>query len=108
MFGLLGPTLSKCLASKTGLTKEEADMATSSEFVQYTESCRPLPIRSTAVYGSLHGRGIQRDYSTVLVTDDHPFLRLSSNRGSLRRYYAMKLRLFLGSERLSRSSWLVK
>ena len=41
MFGLLGPAL-KCLASKTRLTKEEADMAISSEFVQYTESTYPI------------------------------------------------------------------
>ncbi|MCG8620662.1 MAG: hypothetical protein MJE68_01505 [Proteobacteria bacterium] len=28
IFGLLGPTLNKCFSSKTGLTKEEADMDT--------------------------------------------------------------------------------
>ena len=68
IFGLLGPALNKFISSKTGLTKEKADLATSS------------------------------------IT----FLGLSSNQGWPRRYYETKLRLFLGSGRVSRSSWLVK
>ena len=38
MFGLLGPALNKCLTSKTGLTKEEAAMATSSLILFNTPS----------------------------------------------------------------------
>ena len=44
MFGLLGPAFNKCLTSKIGLTKEEADMATSSLTIQHSKSRRSLSV----------------------------------------------------------------
>ena len=109
MFGLLGPALNKFISSKTGLTKEEADMATSSITLFSTPSHVDLYLSDLRLYMeacmAAEKSGIQVQF---LVTDDHAFLRISSSRGWPRRYYETKLRLFLGSGRVSRSSWLVK
>ena len=82
MFGLLGPALNKNLSSKTGLSKEEADMATSTITLFSTPSHVDLYLSDLRLYmgASMAAKkgGIAVEF---LVTDDHAFLRPLSSRG---------------------------
>ena len=76
MFGLLGPALNKYLSSKTGLSKEEADLATSSITLFNTPTHVDLYLSDLWLYMeacmAAEKSGIAVEF---LVTDDRDFFK---------------------------------
>ena len=97
MFGLLGPALNKRLISKTGLTKEEADMATSSMTLFNTPSHVDLYLSDLRLYMEAC-MAAEKSGITVqfLVTDDHAFFKAFVKSGLVEEVLRNKVKAILG------------
>ena len=97
MFGLLGPALNKCLTSKTGLTKEEADMATSSLTLYNTPSHVDLYLSDLRLYMEAC-MAAEKSGLTIkfMITDNHAFFKAFVKSGLAEKVLCNKVKPILG------------